>query len=640
MLKKSSNKPKKCFVTEENTSILLQRYTATTVLTLLQEVAQMGGVKIDWNKMVRKTATGITNAREYQMLWRHLAYQDPLLDRLENGTEPLDGDSDLECELEAFPAVDAEASSEAVACVKVLIASGLSNDAHGTNGSTVEAPLTINIPQNHASYTSSLNHEFSSHMRRKNITVPISVRKQPLPSTNPLNLEYTGPATSNGASKRKNAWSEQEDQELLEAVREHGEGNWAAIIKGPFKTGKTAAQLSKRWTILKKKQKDTNLGAGSQLSEAQLATRRAMSLALNMPMGDNLKSFKAGSSLHVASGSTAHHSAAESSLVGSQFRARAQQDPSPLAAECPAVAETSRSRVASKNPQTKMSVSPDRVKEAAVAAGARIATPSDFPSLFMAAQSKNAVHIKSGCNPMMKPSMPSNVNQLPSNVHFIRTGLINKPLSTHACMSNASRHGSSHEVLANLAKPEVAAVKSNPEDIIVLLGASSQVNNGATSNLTSKHEVKPVGMTTDASADHAARVLCKNNNSEVVSSLPMSEASGNQAVSSSVAGKVQMDQSSFPSNNVNESSDDNKRNSSLGTEAKEPCEKDAVSVSGSDMKEVQPNSLSTIDTVIHDHCQAKEKGISSANGTNDSEDVTKDIREAEKLEHMDVSDEK
>lgn len=31
------------------------------------------------------------------------------------------------------------------------------------------------------------------------------------------------------------------------------------------------------------------VGNGSQLSEAQLAARRAMSFALNMPMGDKLK---------------------------------------------------------------------------------------------------------------------------------------------------------------------------------------------------------------------------------------------------------------------------------------------------------------------------------------------------------------
>lgn len=64
------------------------RYSATTLLTLLQEVAQFPGVKIDWNLLVKKTSTGISNAREYQMVWRHLAYRDLLLEKLEEGDEP------------------------------------------------------------------------------------------------------------------------------------------------------------------------------------------------------------------------------------------------------------------------------------------------------------------------------------------------------------------------------------------------------------------------------------------------------------------------------------------------------------------------------------------------------------------------
>ncbi|CAL5409933.1 unnamed protein product [Camellia sinensis] len=43
------------------------------MLTLLQEVAHVQDVKIDWNALVKKTATGISNVREYQMLWRHLS---------------------------------------------------------------------------------------------------------------------------------------------------------------------------------------------------------------------------------------------------------------------------------------------------------------------------------------------------------------------------------------------------------------------------------------------------------------------------------------------------------------------------------------------------------------------------------------
>lgn len=67
------------------------RYTATTVLALLQEVAQVQSEKIDWDELVKKTTTGISSAREYQMLWRHLAYHDSMVDRLEDAAQPLVG---------------------------------------------------------------------------------------------------------------------------------------------------------------------------------------------------------------------------------------------------------------------------------------------------------------------------------------------------------------------------------------------------------------------------------------------------------------------------------------------------------------------------------------------------------------------
>lgn len=69
--------------------VVLFRYDANTVLTLLQEVSSYPDAKIDWDEMVRSTATGISNAREYQMLWRHLAYRDDLSENLEDGAEPM-----------------------------------------------------------------------------------------------------------------------------------------------------------------------------------------------------------------------------------------------------------------------------------------------------------------------------------------------------------------------------------------------------------------------------------------------------------------------------------------------------------------------------------------------------------------------
>lgn len=56
---------------------------------MLQEVEQVAEEKIDWNAMVKKSTTGITNAREYQMLWRHLAYRHDLVDKLDDEAQPL-----------------------------------------------------------------------------------------------------------------------------------------------------------------------------------------------------------------------------------------------------------------------------------------------------------------------------------------------------------------------------------------------------------------------------------------------------------------------------------------------------------------------------------------------------------------------
>jgi len=67
--------------------VILRQYAATSVLALLQEVAHCVDRKIDWEVLVRNTTdektdwkalvwntlTGISGARDYQMLWRYLA---------------------------------------------------------------------------------------------------------------------------------------------------------------------------------------------------------------------------------------------------------------------------------------------------------------------------------------------------------------------------------------------------------------------------------------------------------------------------------------------------------------------------------------------------------------------------------------
>ncbi|XP_020705382.1 uncharacterized protein LOC110116224 isoform X2 [Dendrobium catenatum] len=106
-------------VSEDEVYALVQRYGASTIFTLLQEVSQATekDVTMDWRTLVKATSTGISNAQEYQMLWRHLAYRDPL-EKIEDGGEPLSDESDLEFELEATPNHSEEISTEVDCCVK------------------------------------------------------------------------------------------------------------------------------------------------------------------------------------------------------------------------------------------------------------------------------------------------------------------------------------------------------------------------------------------------------------------------------------------------------------------------------------------------------------------------------------------
>ncbi|KAK6940257.1 SANT/Myb domain [Dillenia turbinata] len=422
------------------------RYTVKTMLALLQEVALFPDAKIDWSALVKKSSTGISNPREYQMLWRHLAYRHILVDKLEDGAQPLDDDSDLECELEVSPSITSDASTEAAAYVKVLIASGSPSDSRFPNSSTVEAPLIINIPNGQSQRAFEENSQSTSGI---NITVPVTVQKQPLPSGtsgegNDVNVISSGNLPPR---KKRKKWSEEEDMELIAAVQKCGEGNWANILKGDFKGDRTASQLSQRWSIIRKR--GLNPGGatsnGSLLSEAQLAARRAVSLALDRPtLKDSFKNAGIGAA---STSNTASRCLAppvlppvEVSPVGTSVSPAQQnsQQPSNMltSPRSGALSSASKPRVASKKTSTK-SPSPfssnSMLKAAAFAAGARIATPSDAASLLKAAQSKKAVHIMPGGS-LIKSSMQGGASPVSTthlgahpNVHYIRTGLAAKP---------------------------------------------------------------------------------------------------------------------------------------------------------------------------------------------------------------------
>jgi hypothetical protein len=394
-----TKKQKKGSISEDDVSAIFKRYTAKKVLTLLEEVAQVADVvKIDWNEMVKKTNTGISSAREYQMLWRHLAYRDCLLNTLDDVDQPLDDDSDLEYEVEPSPKVSNDVSFEAAAVVKVLAGSASLSDPSLPSGTAIEGPLTINIPICESSGEPVKNSQPNSSTQGKNIIIPVYVRKQLGPGGE--TTEANGSASGHAAHKRKRKlWNQEEDDKLKAAVEKFGEGNWAAILKEYFNCDRKASQLSQRWAIIRKR--PGNTGASGSLA----AAHRAMSLELDRP--NTKPSHLIGSS------------------VGQQFQLSQQEfgsttaagqrppppPPPPPAATPPSI--QSRVRLPPKS-----GFVPDKmVQAAAVAAGARIASASDAASLLQAAKAKNAVHIM----PVGGHLMKSNSSQLPPNVHFIRT---------------------------------------------------------------------------------------------------------------------------------------------------------------------------------------------------------------------------
>lgn len=123
---------------------------------------------------------------------------------------------------------------------QVLVASGLPSDSAGPNNLTPEAPLSINAPNAQPIKGRAESAQTPSGLHGTDITVPVSVQKQPLPSVNSSGLlDGTLPQ-----KKKRKPWSKAEDLELIAAVEKCGEGNWANILKGDFKGDRTASQLS------------------------------------------------------------------------------------------------------------------------------------------------------------------------------------------------------------------------------------------------------------------------------------------------------------------------------------------------------------------------------------------------------------
>jgi hypothetical protein len=68
---------------------LVGRYSSSTIVTMLREIARCKSAKLDWVVLCKGTATGIRNPKEYQAVWRSIAYHSELDDSFEGNESPL-----------------------------------------------------------------------------------------------------------------------------------------------------------------------------------------------------------------------------------------------------------------------------------------------------------------------------------------------------------------------------------------------------------------------------------------------------------------------------------------------------------------------------------------------------------------------
>lgn len=112
-----------------------------------------------------------------------------------------------------------------------------------------------------------------------------------------------------------------------------------------------------------------------------------------------------------------------------------------------------KSRIISKKPSVKsVSNSDATVRAMAVAAGARIASPSDAASLLKAAQAKNAVHIMPTGGAPNKSSVPGGVannTEAHPNVRYICTGMSATPVSPYPAASSSVSHPGSVKAVSS-----------------------------------------------------------------------------------------------------------------------------------------------------------------------------------------------
>ncbi|ESQ29605.1 hypothetical protein EUTSA_v10024079mg, partial [Eutrema salsugineum] len=475
----SSNNKRKEFISEGDIATLLQRYDTATILKLLQEMAYHAKPNMDWNELVKKTNTGITNAREYQLLWRHLAYRDSLLPK-ENNAQLQDDDSDMECELEASPEVSVDAVAEAVAHVKVIAASYVPSESDIPEDSMVEAPLTINIPYGlHKGPQEPSDSYWSS--RGMNITFPVSLQKAA------EGHNGNGLASSMATRKRRKKWSAEEDENLVTAVKRHGEGSWALMAKVEFDGEKTPSQLSQRWGAIRKRCDTSNSSSqsGLQRTEEQMAANRALSLAV----GNRVPSKKLGVGVPpMVSPGSISGAQANGANTGSSLQARQQSQPVVQALPRAATSiPTSKSRVTAKKTtanstsRAELMVTANSVAAAACMSG--LATAASVPKV---EPGKNAVPV---LVPKVEPVKTASTASLPRTSSVMNAEPVKTASTSAASMPRPS--GVSSSLNAGPGRTASAASVPRPS------GVSSSLNAGPGKTASAASVPRPSGTSTE-----------------------------------------------------------------------------------------------------------------------------------------------
>ncbi|CAM6051027.1 unnamed protein product [Sphagnum compactum] len=400
---------RKSYFSESDVMPLVKRYTSSTLLTLLREIAKCETAKLDWDALVKSSATGISSAREYQALWRSLAYRVELKQCFEEDECPLDDESDLEFELEPVPAVSVEVAGDVSMCVKVFLKTQLDMSFR----SECMAGSTLSGSSGGAGTVAS-NTSLKGIATANNGALHVASNKQfaVVPSASNDSALLSGALCQTDRKKRR-LWTPEEDLELIAAVEKCGEGNWATILKCGFNHERTASQLSQRWALIRKRREvaekagyrvgpgysASTPGSSGQAGASPFVTPAVLSPgSLEPALNGNTGSAIPG---HVPS-TTTHMI----SVGGGEMR-NTSTLPLPTAVMTSATGKyvlscnnvgASGARGRLKGPH-----GPDpMVQAAAVAAGARIAPASAAASLLMAAQSGNVVHIGPGGVPITK----------------------------------------------------------------------------------------------------------------------------------------------------------------------------------------------------------------------------------------------